>query len=84
MLLVWQEMHLGGFVGIDAYSGATLEHVPNPVHAVLERSKPESKAVASRKKGKKVKEAPKAALVVETVPEDVPVEPASYSAIHIK
>lgn len=70
---------VGGFVGVgvDAYTGAAYEHSPNPVHAVLERNKPEGKVVASRKKAKKTKAQPKVAPAAETIAEDVPVEPAS-------
>jgi hypothetical protein len=70
---------VGGIIGVgfDAYSGAAYEHVPNPVHAVLERNKPEAKAVVSRKKGKKTKMQPKSAPVAESIAEDVQVEPAS-------
>ena len=70
---------VGGFVGlgVDMYSGATLEHSPNPVHAVLEPVKADKKAVISRKKGKKLKEQPKATPIVETIAEDALVEPSS-------
>ena len=69
---------VGGFVGlgVDMYSGATLEHSPNPVHAVLEPLKAEKKAVASRKKGK-AKQQPKVVPVVESIVEDAQVEPSS-------
>ncbi len=63
---------VGGVVGmgVDAVTGSTLEHVPNPVHAVLEPNRPEPKLVAG-KKGKKVKVAPK------SVPKEAPVEEAA-------
>ncbi len=70
---------VGGIVGVgvDAYSGATLEHSPNPVHAVLEPVKADKKAVVSGKKGKKAKEKSKAAPIAEVIAEDAPVEPSS-------
>ncbi len=70
---------VGGIVGlgVDAYSGATLEHFPNPVHAVLEPLKADKKTVVINKKGKKTKGQPKAAPVMETVSEDASVEPSS-------
>ena len=69
---------VGGFVGlgVDMYSGATLEHSPNPVHAVLEPLKADNKAIASRKKGK-MKQQKKIDPVVESTVEDAPVEPSS-------
>lgn len=41
---------VGGIVGmgVDAATGATLEHVPNPVHAILQKVSGRSPRVASR------------------------------------
>lgn len=43
---------LGGVIGmgVDAATGSTLEHVPNPVHAQLEPIEPETKAKTKQKK----------------------------------
>ncbi|MBY0611760.1 MAG: translation initiation factor 2 [Beijerinckiaceae bacterium] len=58
----------GGIVGmgVDAVTGATLEQVPNPVHAIMQRIGPEPKVKAAPKaaKGKK-QPAPKPAVEAE-------------------
>lgn len=42
---------VGGVVGmgVDAVTGATLEHIPNPVHAILQRNTPVPAPKVSRR-----------------------------------
>ncbi len=64
-------------VGVDAYTGSSLEHTPNPVHAVLEPIRAESKAGAG-KRGKAVQsKAKQKQAPAEPSSEEVPVEPAT-------
>lgn len=67
---------VGGVVGIgvDAYTGSALEHVPNPVHAILSPIAPEPQPVAPGKKGKKG-QPPAKATPVQPVAKEAPGEP---------
>ncbi len=67
---------VGGVVGmgVDAYTGSTLEHVPNPVHATLEPLKAQAKGKPPKghKKGKTMKQ-----VQPEPAVEDAPTEPVT-------